>query len=306
MDSTIEVAFTKQYSPMLYSLCQQKASKFASKVRREVVKGATEAYFERLGLAEGEEITTRHPDTPINEIPNSRRRVSLTSMHVNTPLDNLDKLQMMIDPQNEYAQAQANWLGRKMDDRVIAAALGNAAAGVDGATTVAFKDDSISINGDGTATTLGTLAAVGTVVDMTLQKMLLMAQIFNQEDCDPDIVKYWGVNPKDLADMLDLEEIGSSDYNTIKTLVAGRVDSYMGFNFFWSNRVTKDAASSTAYRTFAWAQDGIIFATWEDVYNRVSERADKSYMVQVYSRMTNGAVRLDGAKVHECLNKIAW
>jgi hypothetical protein len=304
MDSTIEVAFTKKYSPMLYILTQQKGSKFASKVRRETVTGAKEAYFDRLGLADGEEITTRHPDTPTNEIPNSRRKVTLTSVHCNTPLDNLDKLQMMIDPQNAYTVAQANYLGRVQDDRIVAAALGSAWCGEDGTTEVAFKDDSISINGAGTATTLGTLAVTG-AADMSLAKILLMLQIFNQEDVDEDIPKYWAVTPKDVSDMLDLEEIGSSDYNTIKAIQAGRMNPYCGFNFFWSNRITKDAAAGTAYRTFAWAQDGIIFATWEDVYNRVSERGDKSYMLQVYSRMTNGALRIDGAKVHECLNQVA-
>jgi hypothetical protein len=39
--------------------------------------------------------------------------------------------------------------------------------------------------------------------------------------------------------------------------------------------------------------------------NRVSEREDLSYTIQVYSRMVNGAVRLDGDKVHECLNQVA-
>lgn len=305
MDSTIETAFAKKYSPLLYMLCQQKGSKMAGKVRRETVTGAKEAYFDRLGEAEGEDITTRHPDTPEHEIPNTRRRVALTGHHVNTPLDHLDQLQMMIEPQNAYTMAQTYSLGRKMDDRIIAATLGNAQCGEAGATTVAFQDDSISINGDGTATTLGTLAAVKSVADITLAKMLLMLQIFNQADVEPDIPKYWMVNPKTTSDMLDLTEVGSADYNTVKALVEGKIEYFAGFNWFWSNRVTKDAATETAYRSIAWAQDGIIFAQWEDVFNRVSERSDKSYMLQVYSRMTNGAVRLDGDKVHECLNKVA-
>ena len=303
--STIEVAFTKQYGPSLYMLSQQKTSKFAGKTSRESVNGATVAFFDRLGLAEGEEITSRHPDTPINEIPNTRRRVSLTSVHVNTPLDNLDQLQIMIDPQSKYQMAQAMWLGRVIDDRIVAAMLGTASAGVDGGTSVTFAKDSLSINGDGTITSLGTGAVPGTEVDMTLAKMLLMMQIFNDEDVDPDIPNHWAVRPNTISDMLDITEIGSSDYNTVKALQAGVMNPYMGFNFFWSNRITKNTSDETCYRSLAWAQDGVIFASWEDIEVRVSERPDKSYMIQVYSRMTNGAVRLEGAKVHECLNKIA-
>jgi len=304
IDSTIEVAFTKQYGPSLYMLAQQKTSKFASKVTRDTVSGATVAFYDLLGLAEGEEITTRHPATPNNEIPNTRRRVSLTSMHVNTYLDHLDKLQMMIDPQNKYQVAQARWAGRTFDDRIIAAMLGTAYCGVDGATAVTFAADSLSINGDGSVTSLGTAAVPATEVDMTLAKMLLMMQIFNEGDVDEDIPKFWAVTPKDVGDMLDLEEVGSSDYNTVKTLKEGKVEYFNGFNFFWSNRLTKNTTDETCNRTIAWSQEGVIFSTWEDVFNRVSERDDLSYTIQVYSRFTNGAVRLEGAQVHECLNKV--
>lgn len=305
LPSTIDTAFTQQYSAMLYILSQQKKSMFAGRVRTETIRGAKDAYFDRLGEAEVEDITTRHPATPLNEIPNTRRRVTMTDSHTNALIDHQDKLKMLIDPQNEYAQSQAAALGRKMDDKIIAAALGTAAAGVDGTTSISFKDESVSINGDGTVTTLGTLAAVATVADISLSKLLVMLRIFNQEDVDPDIPKYWAITPKDVEDLLDLTEIGSADYNTVKALVGGNVEYFAGFNFFWSNRITKDAATETAYRTIAWAKDGLLFASAEDIFSRIDERSDLSYAAQVYSRMSNGAVRMDGAKVHECLNKIA-
>ena len=303
--STVNVAFTNQYSAQIYLLAQQKKSRFASRVRNETVLGATAKAFERLGEAECQDITTRHGDTPLNEIPHSKRWVNPAAANTATLLDKEDKWQMLIDPTNPYAVAQAKALGRKLDDRIIAAALGTAKAGIDQGTDVAFKDDSISINGDGTATVLGTLAVVGTIVDMSLQKMLLMMQIFNQEDVEPDIRKYWAVNPKSISDMLDLTEIGSSDFNTVKALVQGKVEFYMGFNWFWSNRITKDAVTETGYRSIAWAEDGIILGKQKSIFSRITERDDKNYATQVYSEMSNGSVRMEGAKVHECLNKVA-
>ena len=303
--STVSVAFTKQYSAMIYLLAQQKKSKHASRVRNETVIGAKSKAFERLGEAETQPITTRHGKTPLNEIPHSRRWVNMQPENTATLLDKEDQWNMLINPTNPYAVAQAKALGRTMDDRIIAAALGTAKAGEDQGTDVEFKDDSISINGDGTATTLGTLAVVATIVDMSLQKMLLMAQIFNQEDVDADIRKYWSVNPKSISDMLDLTEIGSSDFNTVKALVGGNVEFYMGFNFFWSNRITKDAVTETGYRSFAWAEDGIIFGKQKSIFSRITEESTRNYATQVYSEMSNGAVRLEGAKVHECLNKVA-
>jgi len=305
LPSTIDVAFTQQYGSMLYMLSQQKKSKFAPRVRNETIRGAKDGYFDRLGEAEVEDITTRHPDTPLNEIPNSRRRLTMTDSHTNSFIDHQDQLKMLINPQNPYAQAQAMALGRKIDDKIIAAALGSAAAGVDGTTSVDFKDESISINGDGTVTTLGTLAAVKTVAIMSLAKILTMKRLFDDEDVDEDAKLHWAVSPKDVQDMLDIEELSSADYNTVRTLAQGNIETFMGFEFFKTTRLTEDAVTSTAHRTFAWVADGVIFGSAEGIYNQISEREDKSYTTQVYSRMSNGAVRMDGDKIHECLNKIA-
>jgi hypothetical protein len=302
--SSVDVAFTEQYSSLVYILAQQKGSKLRSYVRNETVTGSKNAFFERLGTASAQQITTRHGDTPLNEIPHSRRRLTPADYNTATLLDTADRIKMLIDPKSPYANAQAMELGRTIDDIIITAALGDVSTGVAGATTVAFKDDSISINGDGTATTLGTLAVSGTEVDITLAKMLTMMQIFNDEDVDPDIPKYWVVSPKDLSDMLDLTEVGSADYNTVKTLVQGKVDTFMGFKWIWSTRLPLDAASEDCRRSFAWAEDGIILGSGESITSRITERDDKNYAVQVYSEMSCGAIRLEGAKVHECLNDL--
>jgi hypothetical protein len=305
LPSSIDTAFVNQYQSMIYSLCQQRKSKFASRVRNESIQGESKA-FDRLGEAEVEEITTRHPPTPNNEQPHSRRWATPSNYHTNSYIDDQDKLKMLINPTNEYAQNQASALGRQTDDLIITAALGSAAAGVTPTTTtVAFKDESISINGDGTVTNLGTLAVVGTIVDMSLAKIETMLRLFHDEDVDPEIPLYWAVSPKSVEDMLQLTQIGSADYNTVKALAEGRVERFSGFQFFWTTRLTKDAVTSTGYRSISWAHDGIIWASAKGVESRIDEREDLSYTTQVYSRMNGGAVRMDGDKVHECLNKVA-
>ena len=305
LPSTIDTAFVVQYQSMLYVLSQQQKSKFASKVRNEQVTGESKA-FDRLGEAEVEEITTRYPDTPNNEQPYSRRWVTPSFYHTNSYIDKVDQAKLIINPQNEYAQNQARALGRQTDDLIITAALGTAAAGnTPTTTTVAFKDEAISINGDGTITTLGILAAVATVADISLAKIETMLRLFHDADVDEEIPLYWAVSPKSVEDMLQLTQIGSVDYNTVKALAEGKVERFSGFQFFWTTRLTKDAATSTAYRSIAWAQDGIIWGSSAAVESHIDERTDKSYTIQVYSRMSGNAVRMDGNKVHECLNKVA-
>jgi hypothetical protein len=302
--STVDTAFVQNYASNVYMLSQQIGSKMQSKVRVETVNRAENAFFDRLGEADAQEITSRHGDTPLNEIPHSRRRVTPADYNTATLIDNQDQLKMLIDPKSPYARAQAMELGRQTDNIIIAAALGNASAGKTGSTTVAFEDDSLSINGDGTVTTLGTLAVSGTEVDMSLNKILLMMEIFNLSDVDPDIPKYWMTSVKTVRDMLQIQQIGDVDYTLVKAIYFGKVEFYSGFNFFWSNRITKDAASSAAYRSLAWAHDGIILGQAEGIRARMSERDDKNYAMQVYAEMSKGAVRLDGDKVHECLNDV--
>ena len=305
LPSTIDTAFVNQYSSMLYILAQQKKSKFIMNTRQEQVAGESKS-FDRLGEAVVEEITVRHPATPNNEQPHTRRWVTPTNYHTNSLVDNADKLAMIINPTNEYAQNQGRSLGRQSDDIFVAAALGVAATGNTPTTaTVAFKDESVSINGDGTVTSLGTLATAETEVNMTLAKIATMQQLYADQDVDEDIPLFWAITPKDVREMIQLNALISSDFvGTLTPLLSGKVANYLNFNFIQSNRLTKNAADSTCHRTISWAKDGMIYASAQGIESKIDERTDLSYSVQVYSRMNGGAVRMEGAKVHECLNKV--
>jgi hypothetical protein len=305
LPSTIDTAFVNQYQSTLYVLAQQRKSKFASHVRQESCQGESKS-FDRIGEAEVQEITSRHSDTPNNEQPHTRRWVTPKNYDTNSYVDEEDKLKMLIEPTNEYMQNQARALGRQTDDIIRDAALGTAAAGnTPTSTTVAFKDESVSINGDGTVTSLGTLAAVAVIVDMTLAKIATMQRLFDDEDVDEEIPRIWAITPKDVQAMIQIEKLTSGDYVSLKPLEMGKIVKYCGFDFVRSTRLTKDAATSTGYRTFAWAQDGICYASAKGVESHIDQLPTKRYTTQVYSKMNGGAVRMEGAKVHECLNKVA-
>ena len=79
LPSTIDTAFVNQYSSMLYILAQQQKSKFIMNTRQEQVAGESKS-FDRLGEAVVEEITVRHPATPNNEQPHTRRSCQLTTI----------------------------------------------------------------------------------------------------------------------------------------------------------------------------------------------------------------------------------
>ncbi len=295
----------KQFSATVQMLSQQKTSRFGDKVRLETVNNAEEAYFNLFSAEEDPtQDTERHGDTPYDEYDANRRKVVPVTWEKGTIIDPKDADRMTVDPQNPVVQAHAMSFSRKKDKVIYAAMLGIAYQGKEGTNQVTFASESVGINGDGTVTTLGTAAVNNTAVPMTLQKMLTMLSIFNEADVDPDIPRYWAVTPNDITHMLNMTEIASADYNTVKAIQQGTVESYMGFNFFWSNLLSRDSVAGTSTRTVAWAKDGVLLASIGVFKTRVDILPTKKYSTGIYSTMDIGAVRMEGAKVHECLNLV--
>jgi hypothetical protein len=281
MSSQITTAFVEQYSANIQMLSQQMGSLLRDAVRNESVVGK-DAYFDQIGKVTAVLKTSRHSDTPQIDTPHSRRRVSLADYEFADLIDQQDKVRLLIDPTSSYAKAAAYAMGRAMDDVIIAAALGTANTGVSGGTPVTFPAGNI------VAANLG-----GT--GMNIEKLASAKQILDAGDVDPSIKRHIIVSPQEIADLLNTTTVTSSDFNTVKALVHGEIDSFMGFKFHVSNRLVDNGAANT--QCIAFAEDGILLGVGKDVTARIDERADKSYATQVYYCQTIGATRMEEAKV---------
>jgi hypothetical protein len=281
MSSQITTAFVEQYSANIQMLSQQMGSLLRDAVRNESVVGK-DAYFDQIGKVTAVLKTSRHSDTPQIDTPHSRRRVSLADYEFADLIDQQDKVRLLIDPTSSYAKAAAYAMGRAMDDVIIAAALGTANTGVSGGTPVTFPAGNIvAANTGGTG--------------MNIAKLAAAKQILDAGDVDPSIKRHIIVSPQEIADLLNTTTVTSSDFNTVKALVQGEIDSFMGFKFHVSNRLVDNGAANT--QCIAFAEDGILLGIGKDVTARIDERADKSYATQVYYCQTIGATRMEEAKV---------
>ena len=282
MSSQITTAFVEQYSANIQMLSQQMGSLLKDHVRNESVVGK-DAYFDQIGKVTAILKTTRHSDTPQIDTPHSRRRVSLADYEFADLIDQQDKIRLLIDPTSSYAKAAAYAMGRATDDVIIAAALGSSNTGVSGGTAVVLPAGNITAVGTGGANT------------MNIAKLALAKAKLDIGDVDPSIKRHIIVSPTEIQDLLNTTTITSSDFNTVKALVQGEIDSFMGFKFHVSNRLVDNAAGNT--QCIAFAEDGILLATGKDVTAKIDERADKSYATQVYYCQTIGATRIEEAKV---------
>jgi len=193
-------------------------------------------------------------------------------------IDDADKVQMLIDPTSTYARAAAAAMSRAIDDELISAATGSAKTGKSGSTSTALP--------------AGQQIAHGSA-NLTLAKLLEAKQIMDSSDVDEDN-RHVVISPKGLQNLLNVTEVKSADYNSVKALVQGDINTYLGFRFHTSTRL---AISGNIRTCFAWQGDGLLLGVGKDVKARISERADKSFSTQVYYCMSIGATRMEEDKV---------
>lgn len=288
MSIQITTAFVEQYSANWQHLAQQKGSRLRGAVRVESVTGRN-AYFEQIGSTSARQRTTRHEDTPRMDTPHSRRRVSLADYDWADLIDKEDDVRMLIDPSSAYAQAAAFAMGRAMDDAIIAAADGVAYTGQTGATSTAYA------TGMTVAVTVRAAGVASANLGLNTAKLINAQQLLDASDVDPEMPRYIIWNARQRASLLADTRATSGDYNTIRALVQGNIDTFMGFKFIRCERIGVDGSSYDKVLYFA--QDGLLLGLGKDITTRISERDDKNYATQVFAAMTLGATRMEETKV---------
>ena len=281
MSSQITTAFVNQYSSNIQMLSQQMGSLLRGAVDVESVNGE-KAFFDQVGSAAAVLRTTRHADTPLIDTPHSRRMVTMSDYEYADLIDSQDKVRLLVDPTSTYARAAASAMGRAMDDVIIAAAIGTAKTGKDGSTSTALPSSQKVVHGS---------------ASLTIAKLLSAKEILDEGSVDPSIPRYIVCAPKQITSLLGTTQVTSSDFNTVKALAQGQMDTFSGFKFIVSNRLGLDANSHR--QVFAFAGDGLKLAMGKEPTARIDERSDKSYATQVYYCQTIGATRMEEAKVVE-------
>ena len=281
MSSQITTAFVNQYSSNIQMLSQQMGSLLRGAVDVESVNGE-KAFFDQVGSAAAVLRTTRHADTPLIDTPHSRRMVTMSDYEYADLIDSQDKVRLLVDPTSTYARAAASAMGRAIDDVIIAAAIGVSKTGKDGSDSTSLPSSQKVAHGS---------------ASLTIAKLLSAKEILDEGSVDPSIPRYIVCAPKQITSLLGTTQVTSSDFNTVKALAQGQMDTFSGFKFIVSNRLGLD--SNSHRQVFAFAGDGLKLAMGREPTARIDERSDKSYATQVYYCQTIGATRMEEAKVVE-------
>jgi hypothetical protein len=295
MSVNIDTVFVQKFRSDLQVLAEQMQSRLRGTVIAEPVTGSS-AWFDQIGHVEAQENTTRNGDTPITDVPFSRRLIHIRDWDVHELIDRKDERKMLAGPVPKVAQVLMGGMNRTMDREILASMFATAYSGKTGATTVAFpSSQQVLVNnwdhgaGSGNA-------------GLTISKLISAKEILDNNEVDGDEAmaeRFIACTPKQISNLLATTEATSGDFAEVKALVRGEIDTFMGFKFIrLSSRIVPTDGSG--YRRVAcWQRAGVYLGINEDVTGDIGPRRDKRGSIQASCFASWGSARVEETRVVE-------
>lgn len=289
MSFEVTTAFVQQFKDNVYILSQQKGSRLRRGVTEDTEVVGKVAYYDQIGSTAARKVTERHGDSPLMNTPHRRRQVALHDEDWGDLVDDLDKVKMLIDPTSPYAVNAGFAMGRAIDEEIIVQLFAIANTGETGGTPVAFPAaNQIAVN-----------FSAGGNVGLTVEKLREARRLLRAGNVDLTDPLFISVTSTQMDNLLGTTQVTSADYNTVKALVQGDVDRFMGFDFIQTELLQLNGGGFR--RCPAWSKTGMQLAIGKDIKSRMQERADKRFSMYIYYSMCIGATRLEEAKVIEVI-----
>ncbi len=278
-------------------------------------KGVTGSMFygDRLKGSNTVRRTARHSPSPYTPNQHDRRRGWVYDDEWGDFLDRQDEPKTMIDYKGKYPTLCTNAFNRT-ENSIVIEALGGAAYGIQQAsspsgtetlTTVNNYDDGECrlISGSGALVTAGSNHSDTTATALTVAKLALCGQLLDEagftEDNGLGLPRYFLANHYNKWQLLQTTEVKSIDYNTVKALAEGKIDTFMGFKFLWTEGLATDATETDCINAYACVQGAIALGVGQEIQTNVWQRPDYSGAWYLYGSASKGATRQEGPGVIE-------
>lgn len=294
MSHQIPMAFVNKYRADVQLLLQQKQSKFEPYVRVES-QSAQYDFYEQIGPVSAQPWGPRHGDTPLMETPHLRRRNGIFPWIWADLIDKPDRIRMLINPDGPYTTNAIMAFNRRKDDIILNAVDATAYTGHEGDTAVELPASQKLTN-----------AQVNSMTGSEKITIALLTEIkeaFWNNDVDEEEQLVMAIAPNSISTLLMDDKVTSADYNTVKALVQGDIDEFMGFKFIRTTRLpvrlkTPGTPANGYLRTNkVWVKSGMLLAKGQDTSVDVDKRPDKKNATQVMVTMDVGATRMEEKKV---------
>jgi len=281
--------YTTQFDSNWKHLVQQKNSKLKEYVTIDSIEGKEKSY-NQIDTTSMTQITDRSRDTRISDQAMAKRWIRPQQYDCAKLVDEWDEqlLGEVVLPTSPIIQSHAAAYGRTCDTIIIGALGGTAFTGATGTTqTVLPSTQKVAVNYVET----GTAANSG----LTIAKLRAAKFLFDSNDVDEEEERIIVVSAKQLQDLLRTIEVTSQDYNSVRALVDGSLNTFMGFKFRRTQLLPK---TSTVRSVYAYVKSGVILAE-RGLKTHMDIRTDLSHSLQIRSVASLAAVRMEEKKVVE-------
>jgi len=281
--------FTTQFDSNWKHLVQQKNSKLKEYVTLDSIEGKEKSY-NQLDATSMTQITDRSRDTRISDQAMAKRWIRPLNYDCAKLVDEFDEqfLGEVVLPTSPIIQSHGAAYARTCDKIIIDALGGTAFTGATGTTaTVLPAGQKIAVG----YVESGAVANSG----LTIAKLRAAKFLFDSNEVDEEEERIIVVSAKQLQDLLRDDKITSADYNTVRALVDGNLNTFMGFKF----RRSQQLPLATDIRScFAYVKSGVILAE-RGLKTHMDIRTDLSHSLQIRSVASLAAVRMEEKKVVE-------
>jgi hypothetical protein len=304
---TLDQTFIRQHDMAWQFLYQQDQSYLRSTVRNETQQAKKKAW-NFIGPTQGQWDVARHSNSPDIATDHITRWCTLHSWTWSELVEDIDVIQTLGDPSSDYMKNAVNAAHRGWDERILEAVYATAYSGEEGTTAVNWYDvgECVGVNADGTNTTAGAAFTDTTETGLTLGKIALIGSMMDNNSV-PATDRHLVANTDQKWYLLSSAKTTSTDYNTVKALTNGELNSFMGFTFHWlpADRFTADTVDTGAYRCVAYHKNALLMSTAIELKTRIAEESKTNFATRVWARYMAGATRLQGKGIVPFLVKKA-
>lgn len=257
MSKTLSSVANIEFDSMVKHQYQQKGRLRECVTVRNNVVGDTYK-FRRMGKGLANQKSTADLVTPM-DVSHEFKVATLTNWNAPEYTDIFDQAEVNFDEKNELANVIAGAHGRRSDQLVIDA--------MDASTPL-------------------TTAVAAGAANLTLAKLIsAKVELVDQGVGDEDL--FFVANAKGLGGLLNDSTLTSADYNNVKALVNGEINTFMGFTFKFLE--TRDegglTVASNIVDSWAFARDAVGLAIGIDM------RTEINYVPERTAWLTNGVMK---------------